>query len=53
MTGRTDAVSVKQLPQLVSVVQAAGQKLADTVKNGASVVVELDFKESMAHPDDR
>ncbi|DBB12286.1 TPA: hypothetical protein ACH3X3_006385 [Trebouxia sp. C0006] len=33
--------------------QAAGQKLADTLKNGDSVVVELDFKESMAHPDDR
>ncbi len=35
------------------IVQAAGQKLADTLKNGDSVVVELDFKESMAHPDDR
>jgi len=34
-------------------VQATGQKLADTLKNGDSVVVELDFKESMAHPDDR
>ena len=33
--------------------QATGQKLADTLKNGESVVVELDFKESMAHPDDR
>ncbi|DBA89887.1 TPA: hypothetical protein ACH3X2_004741 [Trebouxia sp. C0005] len=33
--------------------QATGQKLADTLKNGDSVVVELDFKESMAHPDDR
>ena len=35
------------------IVQATGQKLADTLKNGDSVVVELDFKESMAHPDDR
>ena len=33
--------------------QAVGQKLADAIKSGDSVVVELDFKESMAHPDDR
>ena len=33
--------------------QATGQKFVDTLKSGASVVVELDFKESMAHPDDR
>ncbi|KAL3145489.1 hypothetical protein ABBQ32_003313 [Trebouxia sp. C0010 RCD-2024] len=32
---------------------AVGQKLADAIKRGDSVVVELDFKESMAHPDDR
>ena len=33
--------------------QATGQKLAETLKSGDSVVVELDFQESMAHPDDR
>ena len=33
--------------------QGVGQKLADAVKSGDSVIVELDFKESMAHPDDR
>ena len=33
--------------------QAVGEKLADTIKTGDSVVVELDFKESLAHPDDR
>lgn len=35
------------------ILQAVGQKLADAIKRGDSVVVELDFKESMAHPDDR
>lgn len=33
--------------------QDVGEKLAHAVKTGDSVVVELDFKESIAHPDDR
>lgn len=39
--------------KLFTTLQAVGQKLADTIKSGHSVIVELDFKESMAHPDDR
>ena len=33
--------------------QDLGEKLANAIKTGNSVVVELDFKESIAHPDDR
>ena len=35
------------------ILQDVGEKLAHAVKTGDSVVVELDFKESIAHPDDR
>ncbi len=54
MTGRLSDRSAKHADYCHwIIVQATGQKLADTLKNGDSVVVELDFKESMAHPDDR
>ena len=38
---------------LLMTLQDVGEKLADAIKAGDSVVVELDFKESIAHPDDR
>lgn len=39
--------------KLSMIPQDVGEKLAHAVKTGDSVVVELDFKESIAHPDDR
>lgn len=41
------------LPQQAALLQATGAKIVKALSKGSSVVVELDFTDSITHPDER